>query len=423
MLRNTRLIRRTLFDLPAAYTNSCKAEIQNEIQGLIDNGTIKSERTIISEQGPKVDIRSKIDGSVTNQLNFCANNYLGLSSDPRVKQAMKDAIDKYGAGMSSVRFICGTAEIHEKLEQQIADFHGREACILYPSCFDANAGLFEIAMGPQDIIITDALNHASIIDGIKLRNKKTDKVIYEHLNLEHLEEHLKNSHQTHRRRLVVTDGVFSMDGDIAPLKEIDELCQKYDAMLFIDECHATGFLGATGRGTEELLGCEGASTLINSTMGKAMSGAAGGYTAGPKEIIELLRNRSRPYSFSNSIPPAVAAAASMAYTIVEQEGPQLASSLAAKTAQFRNGMAERGFTISGHDHPICPVMVYDSHKALAIGRMMAEKNIFVIPFAFPVVASGKERIRVQISTTHSEEDIERTMDAFYECGKELGLVE
>ena len=194
-------------------------------------------------------------------------------------------------------------------------------------------------------------------------------------------------------------------------------------MLFIDECHATGFLGATGRGTEELLGCEGASTLINSTMGKAMSGAAGGYTAGPKEIIELLRNRSRPYSFSNSIPPAVAAAASMAYTIVEQEGPQLASSLAAKTAQFRNGMAERGFTISGHDHPICPVMVYDSHKALAIGRMMAEKNIFVIPFAFPVVASGKERIRVQISTTHSEEDIERTMDAFYECGKELGLVE
>jgi len=407
------------FAVPSAYSG-IKEQIQQEIQGLHDNGTIKNEREIIGPQGAYVDIKLS-NGEIVKQLNFCANNYLGFSNNPRIREAMKKAVDQYGAGVSSVRFICGTQSIHRELEEEIARFHGREAAIIYPSCFDANAGLFEIIMGEGDVIITDSLNHASIIDGIRLKNKKCAKEIYQHMDVEDLERILKN-HSDKRRKMVVTDGVFSMDGDIAPLPEIGALCAKYDAMLMIDECHGTGFLGETGRGTEELLGCEGVSTIINSTMGKALGGAAGGYTTGPKEVIELLRNRSRPYSFSNSIPAAVAAACLEAFKIINEEGPQLSAELAQKTAQFRQGMTARGFTISGDDHPISPVMVYDSHKAQALGKMMAERGIFVIPFSFPVVASGKERIRTQISVVHSEEDIERTMDAFAECGKELGII-
>merc|ERR1711879_268954 len=322
-----------LFPIPSAYS-AVKSEIGAEIQALRDNGTIKNERVIVGKQGSHITVQNP-DGSITKELNFCANNYLGLSSHPDLINAQKEVCDSHGAGLSSVRFICGTQDIHKKLEQQIADFHGREDAIIYPSCFDANAGLFEVLVGPEDAIITDALNHASIIDGIRLAKAK--KFIYKHLDLEDLETHLKNS-QDRRRRVVVTDGVFSMDGDVAPLDEIAALCEKYNAMLMIDECHATGFLGESGRGTEELKNCDGASTVINSTMGKALGGAAGGYTTGPKEIIDLLRNRSRPYSFSNSLPPAVVAACSEAFNIVSREGESLSADLAAKTKRFRSKM-------------------------------------------------------------------------------------
>lgn len=402
---------------PSAFTK-LQSDIANEIQQLHDDGTYKHERVIVSRQGSHINVQLP-DGTIRKELNFCANNYLGFSGRQDLIDAQKQIADSHGAGVSSVRFICGTQDIHKNLEKQIAEFHGREDAIIYPSCFDANAGLFEIVMSKEDCIITDSLNHASIIDGIRLC--KSQKKIYKHLDLEDLEIKLKDA-ATCRRRMVVTDGVFSMDGDVAPLKEISILCEKYDAMLMIDECHATGFLGKNGRGTEELLDCEGASTIINSTMGKALGGAAGGYTTGPKEIIELLRNRSRPYSFSNSLPPAVVAACSKAFDIVKSEGKELSADLAKKTALFRNEMESRGFTLSGHGHPIAPVMIYDSHKAQAMGKLMADQGIFVIPFSFPVVARGRERIRVQISTDHSEADIMRTVNAFEKAGKELGVI-
>lgn len=402
---------------PGAYAN-VKNDIVDEIQGLRDNGTIKNERVIVGPQGAHIKVQNP-DGSITEELNFCANNYLGLSSHPSLIENQKKVCDSHGAGVSSVRFICGTQDIHKALEKQIADFHGREDAIIYPSCFDANAGIFEVLLGPEDAVISDSLNHASIIDGVRLCKAKRKR--YEHLDMAHLEQHLQET-QDCRRRLVVTDGVFSMDGDVAPLNEIGALCEKYNAMLMIDECHATGFMGPNGRGIEELQNCEGVSTVINSTMGKALGGAAGGYTTGPKEIIDLLRNRSRPYSFSNSLPPAVVAACSEAFNIVSREGKTLSADLAAKTKRFRSKMEAAGFTISGHDHPISPVMTYDAHKNQALGKLMADQGIFVIPFSYPVVASGKERIRVQISVTHSNEDIDRTVEAFIKGGKELGII-
>lgn len=402
---------------PGAYA-AVKPAINDEIQGLRDNGTIKNERIIIGKQGSHIKVQNP-DGSVTEELNFCANNYLGLSSHPDLIEAQKRVCDTHGAGVSSVRFICGTQDIHKALEKQIADFHGREDAIIYPSCFDANAGIFEVLLGPEDAVISDSLNHASIIDGVRLC--KAQRKRYAHLDMEELEQILKDT-QSCRRRLVVTDGVFSMDGDVAPLDVIGALCEKYNAMLMIDECHATGFMGPNGRGIEELQNCEGVSTVINSTMGKALGGAAGGYTTGPKEIIDLLRNRSRPYSFSNSLPPAVVAACSEAFNIVSREGEALSTDLAAKTKRFRSQMEAAGFTISGHDHPICPVMTYDAHKNQALGKLMAAEGIFVIPFSYPVVASGKERIRVQISTTHTNEDIDRTVAAFIKGGKQLEII-
>lgn len=416
----SRVFTRSIAVLPApgAY-HGIKQDISDEIQGLRDNGTIKNERVIVGKQGAHIEVRNP-DGSITKELNFCANNYLGLSSHPDLIAAQKAVCDSHGAGVSSVRFICGTQDIHKSLEAEIAEFHGREDAIIYPSCFDANAGIFEVLLGKEDAIISDSLNHASIIDGVRLC--KAQRKRYEHLDMDMLEQQLKDT-QSCRRRMVVTDGVFSMDGDVAPLARIGELCEQYNAILMIDECHATGFMGANGRGIEELQNCEGVSTVINSTMGKALGGAAGGYTTGPKEIIDLLRNRSRPYSFSNSLPPAVVAACREAFKIVSREGEALSADLAAKTARFRNGMTAAGFTISGHDHPICPVMVYDSHKNKALGELMAAEGIFVIPFSYPVVASGKERIRVQISTTHSNEDIDRTIAAFVKGGKQLGIIE
>uniref|UniRef100_A0A8C7REC5 Glycine C-acetyltransferase n=1 Tax=Oncorhynchus mykiss TaxID=8022 RepID=A0A8C7REC5_ONCMY len=329
--------------------------LEHELETIRTGGTWKGERIITSKQGPHINV----DGSHGDILNFCANNYLGLSSHPQVVEAGIEALKKYGAGLSSVRFICGTQDIHKDLEQKLAQFHEREDCILYASCFDANAGLFEVLLGPDDAVLSDELNHASIIDGIRLCRAKRFR--YKHMDLNDLETQLKES-QSSRLRLVVTDGVFSMDGDMAPLKGICDLAEQYGAMVFIDECHATGFMGPRGRGTDELLGVMDRVHIVNSTLGKALGGAAGGYTVGPKPLIDLLRQRSRPYLFSNSLPPPVVGCATRAVELLLASN-EIAQSVGDKTMRFRNKMTEAGFTISGSDHPICPVMLGDARLA------------------------------------------------------------
>ncbi|KFQ42585.1 hypothetical protein N333_08003, partial [Nestor notabilis] len=365
-------------------------------------------------------------------LNFCANNYLGLSSHPEVIHAAVEALEKFGAGLSSVRFICGTQSIHKDLEEKIARFHQREDAILYASCFDANAGIFEALLTPEDAVLSDELNHASIIDGIRLC--KANKYRYKHMDMQDLEAKLQDA-QVWRvtiftcgdttlppcLRLVATDGAFSMDGDIAPLREICQLAQKYDALVFIDECHATGFLGPNGRGTDELLGVMDKVTIINSTLGKALGGAAGGYTTGPKPLIDLLRQRSRPYLFSNSLPPAVVGCASKALDLL-MESNAIAQSMAAKTQRFRSKMTAAGFTISGKDHPICPVMLGDARLAAVMAEDMLNRGIYVIGFSYPVVPKGKARIRVQISAVHSDEDIDHCVEVFTEVGRKHGAI-
>ncbi|MBN3309481.1 KBL protein, partial [Amia calva] len=351
-------------------------------------------------------------------LNFCANNYLGLSSHPAVIEAGVAALQQYGAGLSSVRFICGTQDLHKALEKKIAQFHEREDAILYASCFDANAGLFEVLLTPEDAVLSDELNHASIIDGIRLC--KAQKYRYRHLDLDDLENKLKQA-QSQRLRVIVTDGVFSMDGDVAPLRGLCDLAERYAALVFIDECHATGFLGERGRGTDELLGVMNRVHIINSTLGKALGGAAGGYTVGPKPLIDLLRQRSRPYLFSNTLPPPVVGCASKALDLLMASN-QIAQSMAAKTKRFRSGMAQAGFTISGADHPICPVMLGDARLASQIAEDMLKRGIYVVGFSFPVVPRGKARIRVQISAAHSDDDIDRCVDAFRDVGRLHGVV-
>ncbi|XP_051904765.1 2-amino-3-ketobutyrate coenzyme A ligase, mitochondrial isoform X2 [Hippocampus zosterae] len=351
-------------------------------------------------------------------LNFCANNYLGLSSHPEVVQAGIDALKLYGAGLSSVRFICGTQDLHRNLEQKLAEFHEREDCILYASCFDANAGLFEVLLGPDDAVLSDELNHASIIDGIRLCRAK--RLRYKHMDLGDLERKLEES-QSCRMRLVVTDGVFSMDGDVAPLTGICDLAEQYGAMVFIDECHATGFLGPRGRGTDELLGEMGRVHIVNSTLGKALGGAAGGYTVGPKPLIDLLRQRSRPYLFSNSLPPPVVGCATRAVELLLASS-EIAQSMSAKTMRFRNKMTQAGFTISGSAHPICPVMLGDARLASLMADDMLKLGVYVIGFSFPVVPKGKARIRVQISAAHTDEDIDHCVDAFIQTGRKHGVI-
>ncbi|XP_006026016.1 2-amino-3-ketobutyrate coenzyme A ligase, mitochondrial isoform X1 [Alligator sinensis] len=382
--------------------------LEGELESIRGAGTWKSERIITSPQGPHIHV----EGSRGGILNFCANNYLGLSSHPEVIRSGHEALEKFGAGLSSVRFICGTQSIHKSLEEKISHFHQREDAILYASCFDANAGIFEALLTPEDAVLSDELNHASIIDGIRLC--KANKYRYKHMDMQDLEAKLQDA-QKHRLRLIATDGAFSMDGDIAPLKEICQLAQKYQALVFIDECHATGFLGPNGRGTDELLGVMDQVTIVNSTLGKALGGAAGGYTTGPKALIDLLRQRSRPYLFSNSLPPAVVGCASKALDLL-MESNAIAQSMAAKTKRFRSKMTAAGFTISGQDHPICPVMLGDARLASVMADDMLERGIYVIGFSFPVVPKGKARIRVQISAVHSEDDIDRCVDAFTEVG-------
>ncbi|KAM6913637.1 2-amino-3-ketobutyrate coenzyme A ligase, mitochondrial [Lycodopsis pacificus] len=388
--------------------------LQGELDGIRSAGTWKAERIITSKQGPQINV----DGSRSSILNFCANNYLGLSSHPEVVQAGIDALKTHGAGLSSVRFICGTQDLHKDLEQKLAEFHEREDCILYASCFDANAGLFEVLLGPDDAVLSDELNHASIIDGIRLCRAK--RLRYKHMDLGDLEKRLKES-QSSRMRLVVTDGVFSMDGDVAPLSEICDLAEQYGAMVFIDECHATGFLGPRGRGTDELLGVMDRVDIVNSTLGKALGGAAGGYTVGPKPLIDLLRQRSRPYLFSNSLPPPVVGCAIRAVELLLASS-EISQSMTAKTMRFRNKMTKAGFTISGSAHPICPVMLGDARLASMMADDMLKLGVYVIGFSFPVVPKGKARIRVQISAAHTDEDIDHCVEAFIQTGRKHGVV-
>lgn len=378
-------------------------------------GTFKTERVINGKQAASINVA----GSERKILNFCANNYLGLSSHPYVIDASKNALDSHGAGLSSVRFICGTTDLHTDLEGKIAKFHGRDDAILFPSCFDANAGFFEVLLNENDAVISDELNHASIIDGIRLCKAKRYR--YKNRDMADLEAELQKT-QHHRLRLIVTDGVFSMDGSVAKLPEMFKLADQYNALTFLDECHATGLLGANGRGTEEHLGCEGQATFINSTLGKALGGAAGGYTAGPQWMVDLLRQRARPYLFSNSLPPAVVAAGGAALDLI-CESNHLPALLAQNTARFRQCMADAGFTLSGDSgHPIAPVMLGDARLASVFADKMLEEGVYVIGFSYPVVPKDKARIRVQLSAAHTLQEVDYAVDAFIKVGRQLNVI-
>ena len=386
--------------------------IGKEVEEIKAAGLYKTERVIESAQGAEIIVNGK------KVLNFCANNYLGLSSHPKVIEASKKAIDQRGYGMSSVRFICGTQDIHKELEQKISAFLGTEDTILYAAAFDANGGLFEPLFGEEDAIISDALNHASIIDGVRLC--KSQRLRYEHNNMEDLESKLKESAGA-RSRIIVTDGSFSMDGTIAQLDKIVELAEKYDACVMIDECHSSGFLGKTGRGTHEYRGVMGKIDIITGTLGKALGGASGGFTSGRREIIEMLRQRSRPYLFSNTLAPSIVGA-SIAVLDMLTETTELRDKLESNTKYFRSKMTEAGFDIKPGDHPIVPIMLYDAVLAQTMAAKLLDEGIYVIGFFFPVVAKGQARIRVQISAAHSQEHIEKSITAFIRIGKELGVL-
>jgi len=386
--------------------------IARELEEIREAGLFKAERVITSEQGPEIQVNGK------TVLNFCANNYLGLSSHPKVIEAAKHAIDTHGYGMSSVRFICGTQDIHKQLEAKISQFLGTEDTILYAAAFDANGGVFEPLFNEQDAIISDALNHASIIDGVRLC--KAQRYRYEHNNMEDLEAKLKET-QHLRSRIIVTDGSFSMDGTIAQLDKICELADKYDAAVMIDECHSSGFLGKTGRGTHEYRGVMGRIDIITGTLGKALGGASGGFTSGKKEIIEMLRQRSRPYLFSNTLAPSIVGA-SIAVLDMLSETTELRDKLEANTKYFRTEMTAAGFDIKPGDHPIVPIMLYDAVVAQKFAARLLEEGVYVIGFFYPVVPKGQARIRVQLSAAHERSHLEKAVAAFTKVGKELGVI-
>ena len=389
--------------------------LQSELQSIVDNGIFKSERIIISPQGAEITIST---GETV--LNFCANNYLGLSSHPEVVQAAKDALDTHGFGMSSVRFICGTQDIHKTLEKKIAEFYGTEDTILYAAAFDANGGVFEPLLGAEDCIISDSLNHASIIDGVRLC--KAARYRYANSDMEDLEQQLiKATEAGTRFKLIVTDGVFSMDGLVAPLDKICDLADKYDAMVMVDECHAAGFIGATGKGTLEAKGVMGRVDIITGTLGKALGGAMGGYTTAKKEIIELLRQRSRPYLFSNSLAPAIVRAYIKVFEILERY-TVLRDQLEWNTNYFKEGMKKAGFDFIDGDSAIVPVMLYDAKLSQTMANELLKKGIYVIGFFFPVVPKDKARIRVQLSAAHTKEHLDRAVNAFIEVGKTLNVI-
>ena len=382
---------------------SIQRDISAELDEIRSAGLFKAERVIVSPQGSSIRV-----GDGQEVLNFCANNYLGLADDPRIISAAKEAIDRWGYGLASVRFICGTQDVHKQLEQRISGFLGTEDTILYSSCFDANGGFFETLLGEQDAVISDELNHASIIDGIRL--SKARRLRYRNRDMADLEAQLKASVDA-RRRLIATDGVFSMDGYLAPLGEICDLAERYEAMVMVDDSHAVGFVGARGRGTPELHGVSDRVDVVTGTLGKALGGASGGYTSGRREIIDLLRQRSRPYLFSNSVAPAVVGASLKVLDLLES-GDDLRARLRENTAWFREQMTGLGFDILPGDHPIVPVMIGDAARATQMADLLLEKGVYVIGFSYPVVPVGKARIRTQVSAAHSRDDLQTAAAAF-----------
>ncbi len=392
-----------------------KPFLVNEIASIKEAGLFKKERIITSAQAAQITIQGGQE-----VLNFCANNYLGLSSHPKVIEAAKAAIDSHGFGLSSVRFICGTQDIHKILEQKISEFLGTEDTILYAAAFDANGGVFEPLFGEKDAIISDALNHASIIDGVRLT--KSMRYRYEHNSMEDLEAKLKEAVAAGAvQKIIVTDGAFSMDGTIAQLDKIVELAEKYEALVMTDECHSTGFLGKTGRGVHELKGVMGKVDIITGTLGKALGGASGGFTSGKKEIIEILRQRSRPYLFSNTLAPSITGASIAVFDLLSQT-TELRDTLEANTQYFRAKITAAGFDIKPGTHPIVPIMLYDAVVSQKMAEKLLEKGIYVIGFYYPVVAKGQARIRVQISAAHTTAQLDQAIEAFTAVGKELGVI-
>jgi glycine C-acetyltransferase len=392
-----------------------KEHLQNELKTIEENGIFKTERIITSPQGAEITISTG-----EKVLNFCSNNYLGLSSHPEVIQAAKDTLDTHGFGMSSVRFICGTQDIHKTLEKKIADFYGTEDTILYAAAFDANGGVFEPLLSENDAIISDSLNHASIIDGVRLC--KAMRYRYENSDMQDLEQQLIKANDAKARfKIIVTDGVFSMDGIVAPLDKICDLADKYDAMVMVDECHAAGFIGVTGRGTLQAKGVIGRVDIITGTLGKALGGAMGGYTTAKKEIIELLRQRSRPYLFSNSLAPAIVGASIKVFEILEKS-THLRDQLEWNTNYFKKRIKEAGFDIVDGDSAIVPIMLYDAKLAQQMANELLNKGVYVIGFFFPVVPKGKARIRVQLSASHTKDHLDKAIEAFIEVGTKLKVI-
>jgi glycine C-acetyltransferase len=395
--------------------NQLQPFLAKEIEGIKEAGLYKKERIITSAQAAEITIQGG-----QQVLNFCANNYLGLSSHPKVIEAAKAAIDTHGFGLSSVRFICGTQDIHKTLEEKISAFLGTEDTILYAAAFDANGGVFEPLFGEKDAIISDSLNHASIIDGVRLT--KSMRYRYEHNSMEDLEAKLKEAIAAGAvQKIIVTDGAFSMDGTIAQLDKIVELAEKYEALVMTDECHSTGFLGKTGRGVHELKGVMGRVDIITGTLGKALGGASGGFTSGKKEIIDLLRQRSRPYLFSNTLAPSITGASIAVFDLLSQT-TELRDTLEANTTYFREKITAAGFDIKPGTHPIIPIMLYDAVVSQKMAEKLLEKGIYVIGFYYPVVAKGQARIRVQISAAHTKAHLDQAIQAFIEVGKELGVI-
>jgi glycine C-acetyltransferase len=391
------------------------ARLDATLKEIRDSGVWKDERVIESAQGAEITVGGK------RVLNFCANNYLGLSSHPEIVAAAHRALDSRGYGMSSVRFICGTQDLHRELECRLSGFLGTEDTILYTSCFDANGGVFETLLGPEDAIVADRLNHASIIDGVRLAKvPKEQRLVYDHADMKSLEENLRKASSA-RDRLVVTDGVFSMDGDLAPLDRICDLAERHDAMVMVDDSHATGFVGKKGRGTPEHFGVQARVDVVTSTLGKALGGAAGGFTSGRARIVRLLRQRSRPYLFSNSVPPPIAGAALAALDLLEKS-TERRDRLERNAARFREGMTRAGFDIKPGFHPIVPVMLFDAVKAQAVAKDLLAEGIYVVAFTYPVVPKGQDRIRVQLSADHDDAMIDRALAAFARIGRKHGVL-
>jgi len=392
--------------------------VRSELAAIEAEGLTKHERRITGQQQADVEIDIDHGGARRRVLNLCANNYLGLANHPAVMEAAKDGIDRYGFGVASVRFICGTQDLHHDLEARLSSFLGTEATILYSSCFDANTGLFETLLGPEDAIISDALNHASIIDGVRLC--KAQRFRYANADLTDLERQLQAA-QGARFRLIATDGVFSMDGVVAPLAGICDLAERYDAMVMVDDSHAVGFMGDGGRGTHEHCGVMDRVDLITGTLGKALGGASGGYTSGRRELVALLRQRSRPYLFSNALAPVVAAASLHVLDLIEAGG-ELRRRVHANAATFRRGMTAAGFRLAGAGHPIVPVMVGDAALAARMAERLLDEGLFVVGFSFPVVPRGQARIRTQLSALHTDAHLDHAIDAFTRVGRELGVI-